>query len=254
MMMQTTGLTVDVVRANPARFRHPLLLLHGLWTGSWIWRDLVAHLANRGWEAWVPSLLDATFAPSQEHRVGALTELCRAMSAPPVIVAHDAAVSTAVILGRAVRAPAIVALAPWSSPNGRLSLLADRSLRGAVLFARTIPPPHGGHPLLAGIESRLPELQPDSAAFVRATCAGFSREAEGPPGLVLAGRTDPAVSTEAARRLASTLEWSCDVHETAGHFPMLTGEAARIADRIHRWIVRTTGPEMLLWGEDEDDG
>jgi hypothetical protein len=254
MMMPTTELSVDVVRVEPARFRHPLLLLHGLWTGNWIWRDFAVQLANRGWESWVPSLLRDGRVPNQDERVLELAEACRSMSAPPVIVAHDAAVSTARLLAREVGPPAIVALAPWVPPmSGRLGLFLDRTFRGAALFAENVPPPRPPHALLAGIEPRVAELRPDSAAFVRAACGAMEPAAGAPPGLVLVGRKDPAVTTAAAERLAATVGWSCDVHETAGHFPMLGHESSGLADRVHRWIVRTTGRDMLLWDEDADD-
>jgi hypothetical protein len=254
MMMQTTGLTVDVVRAEPARFRHPLLLLHGLWTGNWIWRELAAHLANRGWESWAPSLLREGRAPSQHERVLELAEACRSMPAPPVIVAHDAAVTTARALARDVETPAIIALAPWVPPmSGRLGLFLDRTFRRAALFGDHVPPPEPPHALLAGIEPRVAELLPDSAAFVRAACGAVESAAGGPPGLVLVGREDPAITAAAAERLAARAGWSCDVHESQGHFPMVGRESARLADRVHRWIVRTTGKPMLLWDEDADD-
>lgn len=254
MTMQTTALTVDVVRAEPARFRHPLLLLHGLWTGNWIWHELAAHLANRGWESWAPSLLRDGCAPSPNQRVLELAELCRSMPAPPVIVAHGAALTTGRLLARDIGTPAIVALAPWVPPvSGRLGLLLDPIFRGAALFAVNVAPPRPPHALLAGIEPRVAELRPDSAAFVRAACGAMESAAGGPPGLVLVGREDPTVTAAAAERLAASVGWSCDVHETAGHFPMLGRESARLADRMHRWIVRTTGQEMLLWDEAEDD-
>lgn len=254
MMMQTAALTVDVVRAEPARFRHPLLLLHGLWTGNWIWRDFAAHLANRGWESWAPSLLRAGYAPSQDERVLELGGVCRSMPAPPVIVAHGAAMTTAQMLARGIQAPAIIALAPWvPTVGGRLGLLLDSTFRGAALFATSIAPPNPPHALLDGIEPHVADLRPDSAAFVRAACGAMECAAGGPPGLVLVGRKDPAITTAAAERVAARNGWSCDVHETAGHFPMLGRESARLADRVHRWIVRTTGQEMLLLDENADD-
>lgn len=254
MTMQTTGLTVDVVRAQPARFRHPLLLLHGLWTGNWIWHELAAHLANRGWESWAPSFLREARNPDQNERVRELMAVCRSMSAPPVIVAHDAALTTARLLARDVQAPAIVALAPWMPPaRGRLGLLRDQVFRGAGLSAANISPPRLPHALLAGIEPHVAELRPDSAAFVRAACRTGELPVGGPPGLVLVARYDPAMPSEVAQRLAASLGWSCDLHESAGHFPMLGRDSSRLADRLHRWIVRTTGQEMLLWDEDAND-
>ena len=36
---------------------------------------------------------------------------------------------------------------------------------------------------------------------------------------------------------------------------MMGRDSERLADRLHRWIVRATGQDMLLWDEEsEDDG
>jgi hypothetical protein len=252
--MHTTELTVAVVRAEPARFRHPLLLLHGLWTGNWIWRDFAAHLANRGWESWAPSLLRGGFAPSAEERIRELRELCEGMAAPPVVIAHDAAVATAAEMATAVRAPAVVALAPWSAPRGRLGLVRDPHLRGAGLMASRVAPPPPSHPSLVGIAACAADLHPDSSAFVRALAGRMRRPPGDAPGLVLAGRDDPAIATDRAEQIAADLGWSFDLHDTPGHFPMLGRGSERVADRVHRWIVQATGEGMLLQDEDENGG
>ncbi len=253
-MRDPTDLPVDVVRAEPARFRHPLLLVHGLWTGNWIWRDFAGHLANRGWESWVPSLVRDDFAPTSDERLRALRDLCGSMSAAPVIVAHDAAIASCIPLAREVGAPAVVALGPWIAPaSGRLEFLREPHAWAATIFAARLPPPRPPHRSLAGVEDRVSELVADSGPYFRSLFAGFpSTAASGPPGLVIAGRGDPAVPVAAAERYASNLGWSFDVHESEGHFPMVGRGSERLADRVHRWIVRSTGREMLLWDEDAD--
>lgn len=255
------SLTVEVVRAEWARFRHPLLFLHGLWTGSWIWSDLAGYLAHRGWESWAPSLLGESYSPDAEERVRALTEVCRAMPAPPVIVAHDAALGAASALALAVHAPAIVAIAPWLPPRGgRLGLLSDRRFWAGALFAALVAPPTGEplHPSLVGIQGHLTRLRPDSGPFFRSLFSDAERlfaTARSQTGLVIAARDDRATSVDGAKRLASELQWSFDVHETSGHFPMLTDDRReRLADQIHRWIVQAIGRELLLWEDGEEDG
>jgi hypothetical protein len=55
-----------------------------------------------------------------------------------------------------------------------------------------------------------------------------------------------------AERTAERLGWSFDVHESAGHFPMLAPGCERLADRVHRWIVKAVGADLLAWLDDDD--
>ncbi len=86
MTRDPTGVTVDVVRAESSRFRHPLLMLHGLWTGAWIWRDFAAYLAHRGWDAFAPSFLTDVVARDASERLRMLEEIARTLPAPPIVV------------------------------------------------------------------------------------------------------------------------------------------------------------------------
>ena len=95
-------------------------------------------------------------------------------------------------------------------------------------------------------------LVPDSSVYFRSLFSELPPRVASPPGLVVAASGDPAHSVGDAERFAAGLGWSFDVHESAGHFPMRGRGCERLADRVHRWIVRATGREMLLW--DDDDG
>ena len=35
---------------------YPLVLLHGLWAGAWIFEDWLEPAAERGWDVWAPNL------------------------------------------------------------------------------------------------------------------------------------------------------------------------------------------------------
>jgi hypothetical protein len=64
-----------------------LLLLHGFWTGSWIWQPLVTYLAHRGWESWAPSITGV----EMEHRSPALGAIVRALVAETRAALSEAA-------------------------------------------------------------------------------------------------------------------------------------------------------------------
>lgn len=55
-MRRIDGLTLDHV--VPARRRHgvPLLFVHGMWGGSWVFENYLAFAASQGWEAWAVNL------------------------------------------------------------------------------------------------------------------------------------------------------------------------------------------------------
>lgn len=46
---------LHAVLEGPAR-AHPLVLLHGLWAGAWIFQDWLGSAAARGWDVWAPNL------------------------------------------------------------------------------------------------------------------------------------------------------------------------------------------------------
>lgn len=171
MPILPAGLAVDVVRAESARFRHPLLLLHGLWTGSWIWSGFAAYLAHRGWESWAPS-----FAGVADRR-RQLMEVCRALPAPPVILAHDAGAVTAVKLAAEVAAPAIVAITPLLSrrDGGKPGVFSHPQFWSARLLAGVVKPPRVTR--LACCSTGWPTMQ---AVCVRIPGRSFDRCSQGP--------------------------------------------------------------------------
>ncbi|MCC6766938.1 MAG: alpha/beta hydrolase [Deltaproteobacteria bacterium] len=253
MPTDLSGITVDVARAEASRFRHPLLLLHGLWTGGWIWRDFSAYLAHRGWDAWVPSFLSGREAPGVESRRRALLDVCRDLPAPPVVVAHDAGLVFADLIARDLPLPAIVAIAPlalrrpavWNRP---------RWWSAALGGDRVAPPEGAADPFASGIsEADVRRLRTDSGELFRRV--GLREREPGRlvlPGLVVAAEADPAARLADCRGLAAQRSWDLRIQAVSSHFPMLGRSATRLADSVHRWIVRTLGADLLAWVEDDE--
>jgi predicted alpha/beta hydrolase family esterase len=71
---------------------------------------------------------------------------------------------------------------------------------------------------------------------------------------MIASPNDEVSALEQARRLADRWGWTFDLHETPGHFPMLAARSEALADRVHRWLVRAIGAELLAWIDDEEGG
>jgi pimeloyl-ACP methyl ester carboxylesterase len=261
MAMRTffQGVAVEIARAESSRFRHPILFVHGLWTGNWIWRGLMGYLAHRGWDSWAPSFLEGVPDPSAA-RLDQLVALCRTLSAPPVIVAHDAGAMVAMSLASAVEAPAVVAIAP---------LLSRRDAATAGLFAwpqfwivrvigRNLLPPTGAGRALY-LDPRLDEpdlLRPDSGADFRRLASGtlrFADDTTAPPTLLIASRGDAITRARQLQLLATRRGWSFHCHPAAGHFPTVEPGWERLADDVHRWLVQTLGERLLAFVEDDED-
>jgi pimeloyl-ACP methyl ester carboxylesterase len=258
MRIFLAGIAVDVVRAESARFRHPLLLIHGLWTGSWIWRGFAAYLAHRGWDAWAPSFLDGAASGTPADRLGQLVELCRTLPDPPVLLAHDAGAVTAAMLAARVGAPAIVAIAPLlPRVQGEPGILSWPQFWPARLFSHEVKPPRGraARLFLGGLADEASRLRPDSGPWFRSLLSGAERFPDDPPcpGLVVCARGDPITSAIEGELLARRLDWSFDLGGTSGHFPMLAPGWEHLADDVHRWLVRTLGEKLLAFlGDDLD--
>jgi hypothetical protein len=236
-----------------------LLLLHGLWTGAWIWQGLGGYLAHRGWESWAPSLLEGD-RPWSDHEamVDAVRAVAVAQPAPPIIVAHDLGIVAAVALAHTLEIPAVVAIAPVLPPSagGGRSLLRRPQFWRTRLGAAVAPPPGGGLArALVGAGVDPTRLRADAGAVVRALAADRLSvpTLASTPGLVVGGPDDPWSPSTATRALAERQGWEHRLEPGCGHLPMLEPGWERRADDLHRWIVRTLGADLLAFVEEEDD-
>ncbi|HEU4343669.1 MAG TPA: alpha/beta fold hydrolase, partial [Candidatus Binatia bacterium] len=50
MQQTTAGLLTDHYPPESAKFKAPLLLVHGLWSASWCWHTWATHFCNLGWD------------------------------------------------------------------------------------------------------------------------------------------------------------------------------------------------------------
>lgn len=246
-------LPVEITRPESAKFHHPLLLLHGLWTGAWIWQPFATYLAHRGWESWAPSFVPALAGDPRD----ALARVIAVMPASPVIVAHDVGVLAA---AEAVRdeTPALVAIAPLVSPaesGGRGIFAWPRFWRARLGGARVAPPAGAAAAAFLGAAlAARDRLMDDSGPRFRTIAAGALRlPASLPlPGLVVGGARDAVVSPLVVAAVAARYSWEHRVYPDRGHFPMLEPRWEAVADDVHRWIVRTIGAELLAFLDDDD--
>jgi predicted alpha/beta hydrolase family esterase len=238
---------VEVIRAESGRYRHPLLMIHGTWTGGWIWAGLAGYLAHRGWDAWVPTLSGADAA----ERRRALVRIVRDLAAPPVLVTHDTGFATALDVADLIAAPAIVAVTPLAravTARGPIAVVASWAARFGM----------GAFSAPAQVLAELPanaitRLTPDSAAFHRAALAAMLRPVPiTRPAVVVATKGDRLTVPAAAEDLARRSGCAFDLLESAGHFPMLETGFERLGDHVHRWIVRTLGEPLLELFDDEN--
>ena len=250
---------VAIVRAESARFRHPLLLVHGLWTGAWIWRGFAAYVAHRGWDSWAPTLLDDPETADATARLDRLRDVVRDLDEPPIVVTHDAGLVTAARLGADAEFPAVVALNPVLSPVdvGEPQCFRWPQFWYARWFGERVAPPAGSmaRRLVAGTGVSS-EWRADSAAFFRDVATSRSAllpESFAAAGLIVASTGDPMLSSAGAADLARRRGWSYEASDAPGHFPMLQPGWEGLADRIHRWIVRTLGEDLLLFLDRESD-
>jgi pimeloyl-ACP methyl ester carboxylesterase len=250
MRFSFQGVPVDMARAESSRFRHPLLLLHGLWAGSWVWRGFMGYLAHRGWDSWAPSFLEAEADPSV-GRVETLLALCRTLPSAPVIVGHDAGARLTVRLAADVGAPAMVAITPLLTRRDapRPGLLAWPRFWRARLFGTGLRPPGGRARALYCDHPDM--LRADSASLFRELASGsLGRPAAS--ALIVGSSGDAITSASDLERLAHERGWAFLRHASGGHFPMVEPGWERLADDLHRWLVQAIGEQLLAFVDEEE--
>ena len=271
MQYRNEALGVRVTRAEAERFAAPLLLIHGLWSGSWVWERMAGFLGHRGWESWALDLPGRPGAPTAEQGdvpadlLAHIETVARAMPGPPVLVAHDAGAVLALQSAAAVEARALVLINPTlRGQDARRCALGGlgRTVR-AILGARLDPPTgmiaatYHGRVTNAVRQTLDGNLVPESGRLVYDLLRGQLDEklpASLPPALLIGGARDPvhgpAVLTESARRLGAA-----QVVVEGTHWLPIEERWRETATCAHRFIVRSLGgPLLLLRDEEADDG
>jgi pimeloyl-ACP methyl ester carboxylesterase len=271
MRYRNAALGVEVTAAEVERFAAPLLLLHGLWTGSWLWTRMTGYLSHRGWETWALDLPGRPGAGPEEsggvsgvsHFLARIESAVNAMPAVPVVVTHDAGAALALRAVATVAVRGLVLLAPLLPGHGALRLASGtmgRALRS--ILGRTLDPP-GGPAGASYFGTTAPEVvdllrarvvsEPGRVVYdlLRGSLEP-GRPAAVPPALVIGGTHDPVVPAPVLADTAQALRAE-QVLLPGGHWLPLEEGWRETTTCMHRWIVRRLGAELLLLREEEPD-
>jgi pimeloyl-ACP methyl ester carboxylesterase len=269
MEKRIANLHVDIFPPEFAKFKSPLILVHGLWSDNSCWSEWATHFSNLGWECWSVNLRgrrdkDAAQALrplTVDDCKQDLTALLRSAPYPPVLLAHSFGGVLAHYAAVEEKASALVLLSPPAPTAGKAAFpKALRLLRlkyFPLLWLRRpflLQEKDFLQTFLASVvqhrrQNILRRMVPESAhlawQFLRQD-ADLGRCDIQCPVLIIVGSDDtviiPSILRETARRLCA------EFLELAHHGHWMMGEEGgeKIVRDIHRWLVRTLGEKILI--------
>jgi pimeloyl-ACP methyl ester carboxylesterase len=238
------------VHPEGPRYGASLVFLPGLWSSAQVWKPVASFLAHRGWAG---TLLDDVRAggggiAARADRVAAHS---RALASPPILVGHDAGATIALAAAGRVAVRALVLVSPLvPGARGTHALTWSRGLPWALVRRRPVGTP-GGAVGAAFAKGRPPDASAASPGEDPRLLAELSRRRRDarplpmPPTVVLRGGTDPFVSPDDARGLASSLDADLQEIPERGHWLIAPPAWQDCAGRIHRWLIQRLGEAEL---------
>jgi pimeloyl-ACP methyl ester carboxylesterase len=261
-----TGLAVDISPPEFAKFKSPLILIHGLWTNSSCWTEWATDFSNLGWECW--SINFRGRAGRKEEELQRLTaEVCkedlkgviRNSTCPPVLLAHGFGGRIARLAAAEEEISALIQLSSTPTNTSEMSrpLKRLRLKYGTLLFLRrafsltekdfneiylncvprerrvallTRMTPESPHLIREFLDGK-PELYPANISY---------------PQFLVGGSADAVMPIASLRLLAAG--WHADLLEYSDHGHWLMGESGgeKIVRDIHRRVVQKLGEHILL--------
>jgi pimeloyl-ACP methyl ester carboxylesterase len=269
MEMWIGDLLVDASPPEKPKFRGPLVLVHGLWTGGWCWQNWATHFCNLGWECWAINfrgrfeeerdriLRQLTF----ERCVEDLKKILRRASFPPVLLGHGLGAWAAQKAAEDEKVSALILLS--SLPPKGIAMEMARGLRllrlkySPLIFLRRpfrIEDRDLRRLWLASLpEDQQPDILrravPDSPHLAREFFerrTELFRERLRCPVLVLGGGGDRVVPIGALRTLTRWLGAELKEYPRRGHWMLGEEGGEAIVRDIHRWVVQKLGDKILL--------
>jgi pimeloyl-ACP methyl ester carboxylesterase len=229
--------------------RHPLLYVHGAWTGSWIFSKYLGYLAAGGWNGYAMNLrghyksapCDLTGVTLRDYAHDVI-RIARHLPVPPVLVGFGTG-ALIVQLALSMNPPAAAAVFISAKLANVAGPVSSKALRMPPLIpAEPIGPARDLHPetlawlneqransveprsVLVGLLSGQVQTQPD---FVKV------------PYLVLNGESDEDISPDQGQELAAFYEGrgTLDLLPEASHTGILVGaEWEEGANAINAWL------------------
>ncbi len=274
MKQQLATYTAEVLFPEREKFTAPLLLLPGLWTGSWIWQEVAWGFSQRGWSCWALDLYEQSAARrrgdiSLDDHLTTITPAIAAFDCPPIVIGFDLGSLLALLVATRTQPRALVCISPLLPCNWQADLrpalpLVRLAALPALLWNRSHPPPSRRlardflfHTLPAGLHNQLyAQLEPDSGRAVRTLTRGQTDFPAIPlpcPSLVVWGQEDRMVPAPTVRWLADALQATGLSYPDQGHWLLAGPQAATLVGDIHRWLIRSLGEALLLPPEEDEE-
>ena len=123
MKQRLATYTAEVLFPEREKFAAPLLLLPGLWTGSWIWHEAAWGFSQRGWVCWALDLYTQQSRrqcgnTSLEDHLTTITAASAALDDPPIVIGFDLGSLLALLVTARIQPRALVCISPCCPVTG----------------------------------------------------------------------------------------------------------------------------------------
>ena len=260
VFIEPEGIHVETHQPERRSRKPPLLLVHGALTGSWLWTEIAAYLAERGWEAHAVNLrghftsdvadLDETTMRDYADDIGVAL---RHIGRPAVLVGWGIGALAAMlhaerhpVLGLVLLAPSPPAAALPRRPD-EYELRAVPAIYDAAWWGWT-----GSRDEL---RERMPDMEDDELEKMSELLAGAHESGRARrermqgvpidaarlselPSLVIGAGLDEVIHPTEARRTADLLGASYEYFPSASHFGLVMGARTwpEVAQSVLGWL------------------
>jgi pimeloyl-ACP methyl ester carboxylesterase len=260
VFIEPEGIHVETHQPERRSRKPPLLLIHGALTGSWIWTEFAAFLAERGWEAhavnlrghFTSDMADLSEASMRDYADDVGVAM-RHLGRPAVIIGWGIGALAGLMYAERNPVLGMVLLAP-SPPAAALPRRPDEH------ELRAVPAVYdaawwGWTGTREELRDRMPDMDDqdlekitelldgarESGAARRERMLGIPIDASGlvdTPSLVIGAGLDDVIHPTEARRTADLLGAAYEYFPSASHFGLVMGEHTwpEVAQSVLGWL------------------
>lgn len=260
VFIEPEGIHVETHQPERRSRKPPLLLVHGVLTGSWLWTEFAAYLAERGWEAHAMNLRGHFTSDVAEMAETSMRDYAndvgvamRHLARPAVLIGWGIGALAALMYAERNPVLGLVLLAP-SPPADALPRRPDEHELRAVpaVYDATW---WGWTGTGEELRQRMPDMDEHDIAKMRelldgARESGLARRERmlgvpidttglsDTPALVIGAGRDDVIHPSEARRTADLLGASYEYFPSASHFGLVMGEHTwpEVASSVLGWL------------------